>query len=162
MQLFVRTLYGSTRQVEFEPHMNLRDLQERIRALDGQPPAPSRLVYGGRTLQHGRQLSSYGVERDSTVHLIGYLRGGSPVKVKIITDHLACGQEVTIDIEPEAGKDEVKHKLEAVTGVPAEHQKVMLAGIGQLVMADKRTNIQFGSCGQTGGMQLAVMSTGKS
>jgi len=55
-----------------------------------------------------------------------------------MTNHLPCGQEVTIDLEPSAGKAEIKRKLEAATGVPAEHQKVMLSGINQIVMGDKR------------------------
>lgn len=33
---------------------------------------------------------------------------------------------------------QIRAKLEAVTGVPAEHQKVMLSGINQIVMGDKR------------------------
>lgn len=108
-------------------------------------------------------------------------------QVKILTNHLPCGQEVTVDLEPGATKAEVsshsctactaehalstvpstvrhavepgwpkqftgtpatlshlmgemqiRAKLEAVTGVPAEHQKVMLSGINQIVMGDKR------------------------
>lgn len=90
--------------------------------------------------------------------------------MKIVTNHLACGQEVTIDLEPTATKQvcscmlrlcnshlhpranaacssgiilsvrlqEIKQKLEAATGVPALHQKVMLSGINQIVMGDKR------------------------
>lgn len=33
---------------------------------------------------------------------------------------------------------EIKQKLEAATGVPAQHQKIMLSGISQIVMGDKR------------------------
>ena len=60
------------------------------------------------------------------------------LQVKMMTGHLACGHEVTIDLEPNATKEEIKAKLVAVTGVPAEHQKVMLSGINQIVMGDKR------------------------
>jgi ribosomal protein L23 len=60
------------------------------------------------------------------------------VKVKIITNHLPCGQEVTIDIEVNASKDEIKEKLEAVTGVPVASQKLMLSGVNQIVMGDRR------------------------
>jgi hypothetical protein len=60
------------------------------------------------------------------------------LQVKLLTNHLPCGTEVTIDIEASASKDEIKSKLEVVTGVPVEHQKVMLSGINQIVMGDKR------------------------
>jgi ribosomal protein L23 len=56
----------------------------------------------------------------------------------MMTPHLPCGPEVTIDIESNATKDEIKQKLAAATGVPVEHQKVMLSGINQIVMGDKR------------------------
>lgn len=59
-------------------------------------------------------------------------------QVKIITPHLECGSEVTIDIGPDATKDEIRQKLVTATGVPFEHQKVMLSGINQIVMGDKR------------------------
>ena len=59
-------------------------------------------------------------------------------QVDILTDHLPCGREVWIDLEPDMPMHEVKRKLAAATGVPVGHQKVMLSGIGQLVMGDKR------------------------
>ena len=45
---------------------------------------------------------------------------------------------MTIDLDAGAGKDEIRAKLASATGVPAEHQKVMLSGINQIVMGDKR------------------------
>lgn len=84
------------------------------------------------------------------------LLGGKPTKVKLITNHLACGSEVTIDIAPTATKEEIKEKLAEATGIPIEHQKVMLSGINQIVVGDKRTNIGFASCGTASGVQLAV------
>lgn len=60
------------------------------------------------------------------------------MKVKIITNHLPCGQEVTVDLEVDAGKDEIKEKLEAATGVPVASQKLMLSGVNQIVMGDRR------------------------
>jgi len=41
----------------------------------------------------------------------------------------------------------IKKKLEEATGVPVVEQKVMLAGLDELMMGDKRTNIKFGKCG---------------
>lgn len=72
------------------------------------------------------------------ITVTGRLLGGKPVKVKMMTNHLPCGSHVTIDIEEDASKDEIKMKLAEATGVPVEHQKVMLSGINQIVMGDKR------------------------
>lgn len=96
------------------------------------------LVCCGKVLEDGSSLGSCGIINHSTVHLSCRLRGGKPVKVKMLTPHLPCGPEVTIDIETNATKDEIKQKLAVVTGVPVEHQKVMLSSINQIVMGDKR------------------------
>lgn len=84
------------------------------------------------------------------------VRGGKLVKVKMMTDHLPCGPEVQIDIDEHASKNEIKMKLSEKTGVPIEHVKVMLSGINQIVMGDKRTNIGYSSCGYANSVQLAV------
>ena len=102
------------------------------------PAAAQRLVHGSRQLHAGRSLQEAGVGAGATIHMASRLRGGKPVKVKMLTNHLACGKEVTIDIEQTATKDEIKAKLEVATGVPAAQQKVMLSGINQIVMGDKR------------------------
>ena len=60
------------------------------------------------------------------------------MQVKIATNHLSCGQEVTIDIGPDASCSEIKQKLVPVTGVPVEHQKVLISGANQIILADKR------------------------
>ena len=127
-----------------------------MQARGGIPARLQVLTHRGRLLDDAASLAACGVGRHDTLHQTSRLAGGKPVKVRIITNHLPCGQEVTIDIEPSAGKDEIKAKLAAVTGVPAEHQKVMLSGINQIVMGDKRTNVGFTACGSANGVQMAV------
>lgn len=79
-----------------------------------------------------------GIHDQCSIHVACRMQGGKPVKVKMMTNHLPCGPEVTIDIDENASKDEIKMKLAEKTGVPIEHQKVMLSGINQIVMGDKR------------------------
>jgi hypothetical protein len=59
-------------------------------------------------------------------------------QVQLLPDGLPCGKSVTIDIEETTPILEVKRQLLLATGVPIEHQKVMLSAINQLVMGDKR------------------------
>ena len=75
------------------------------------------------------------------------LRGGKPTLVRMMTNHLPCGPEVTIDVEEDEPISVIKKKLAAVTGVPPEHQRVLLGGISQMIMGDKRTSLRFGTCG---------------
>lgn len=60
------------------------------------------------------------------------------VQVQLLPTGLPCGSEVTLDLEPDSPLLEVKRQLQLATGLPVEHQKVMLSGINQLVMGDKR------------------------
>ncbi|GMH43973.1 hypothetical protein BSKO_11907 [Bryopsis sp. KO-2023] len=84
------------------------------------------------------------------------LTGGKPVKVRIITNHLPCGPEVYVDLSVDSSVSELKRKLESATGVPVKYQKVMLAGIGELTMGDKRTNVAFTRCGTANSMYFAT------
>ena len=114
------------------------------------------LTHGGRLLPDGCSMQEVGLSHGAGLQLSARLLGGKPVKVKMMTNHLPCGSEVTIDIEPSASKNEIKYKLAEATGVPIEHQKVMLSGINEIVMGDKRTNIAYTTCGTANGVQMAV------
>ena len=77
--------------------------------------------------------------------------------VKLMTNHLPCGREVKVDFDEKTPVIEVKRQLEAATGIPVIHQKLMLANITQPVLGDKRLPMGFGSVGHcTKGMALAV------
>ncbi len=60
------------------------------------------------------------------------------IQVHVITSSPCGKNEVSIDIEEAATKSEVKKMLVNATGIPYEYQKVVLSGIGQLAVADKR------------------------
>lgn len=46
--------------------------------------------------------------------------------------------EVTIHLTDKAGLLDIKRQLEPLTGIPAAHQKVLLASIADIAVADKR------------------------
>jgi hypothetical protein len=116
------------------PSLPLTSLQVK----SGLPCSYQILTHSGRILDDISTLVEAGIGPHSTVTCTSRLLGGKPTKVKLMTSHLPCGGEVTIDIEKDASKEEIKAKLEVATGVPVEHQKVMLSGINQIVMGDKR------------------------
>ena len=65
-----------------------------------------------------------------------------------------------IDAVQGEAKSSLRKKVEAASGgkYPAEHQKLLMGGIAQLMVADKRGPIEFGTCGWTTGLGLAVMT----
>lgn len=46
---------------------------------------------------------------------------------------------------------------QALTGIPVRAQKVMLAGIGEMVLGDRRTHLGYTHCGSTNSFHLACM-----
>ncbi len=60
------------------------------------------------------------------------------MQVQLLTQGLPCGAEVTINIATDTPLLEVKRQLQLATGIPIQHQKVMLSAINQIVAGDKR------------------------
>ena len=59
----------------------IQPVKTRIQGKEGIPPDQQRLTFDGRSLEDGRELSSYGIQRGTTLYLPGLpvqLRGRSP------------------------------------------------------------------------------------
>lgn len=88
---------------------------------------------------------------------IGTPRTPSPQRVALMTGHLPCGPEVTIDADEDTPKHEMIRQLSRATGVPPEHVVLRLGGLNQLMMGDRRTNVRFNiSCGTSSNIKFAL------
>ncbi|KAK9816396.1 hypothetical protein WJX74_006607 [Apatococcus lobatus] len=152
MQILLRHPSGKTICAQVQPETKVEDILCVARIRNEEAFA----VNQGRALDMHATVHACRLRPNATICIQGRLRGGKPVKVHVLTSSPNNKSEVTIDIEETASKAEVKQKLVSATGIPVEHQKVVLSGIGQLAVADKRSNIGFSSCGSTNGVGLAV------
>jgi ubiquitin len=76
MQIFAKTVTGKIITLEVEPSETIKDLKAKIQDKADIPSRHQRLVFSGRPLEDSATLSTYNIQKESTLHLVLRLRGG--------------------------------------------------------------------------------------
>ena len=77
MQIMIKTLTGKTLCLSVNSNDTVNEIKQKIQQKEGIPLEQQRLVFNGKQLEDGNTIADYGIQADSSIHLVLRLRGGN-------------------------------------------------------------------------------------
>jgi len=123
MQILIKTLSGKVFHLNVEPSDSVENLKAMIEAKQGILLVQQILVYDGRTLENGKELRDYNIQRESTIHIVDKIRQVIQIYIKTLT-----GKTFYLDVEPNESINSLKAKIQEKEDIPKDQQRLVYAG----------------------------------
>ncbi|KAJ4777198.1 Polyubiquitin [Rhynchospora pubera] len=146
MEISIRTWAGKTIILHTNGSETVANLKRIIANKEGISQSKQRLIFGAKILQDSRTLADYNIENESKLNLVlccgkcmllhanlrdhtdrqdlvDRHRGDMFITVKRLT-----GQSDTLEVESTNTVASVKVKIEGMTGIPTDQQRIIFAG----------------------------------
>jgi hypothetical protein len=82
-QFFVRNLAGNHLVFSYSPDIPISQIKQTIFENENIPVDHQRLIFQGKQLEDAKKLSDYGIQSNSTIHLVLRLRGGAEITIEV-------------------------------------------------------------------------------
>lgn len=76
MKINICTLSGSTKPLDVEPNMEIKEIKEKLFQIEGIPPDQQRILYRGAILPDTATVESSRINEGDSLHMVLQLRGG--------------------------------------------------------------------------------------
>ncbi|XP_052217000.1 polyubiquitin-B-like [Dreissena polymorpha] len=129
IKIFARTVTGKTISLEVEPTSSIANVKAMIQDKQGIPPDQQRLMFNGNELEDNCYLSTYNIQRDSTLHV-------QLKSIQIIIVKTTSGTMIPLELFPTDSIESVKTKIQHKEGIHTDMQRLIF---NSLQLADGRT-----------------------
>jgi hypothetical protein len=75
--IFVKSIDGKTRTIQVQTNSTIAEIKQQMQQKEGLSPDDQRLIFAGKNLDDTKTLMDYNIGKDSTIHLVLRVRGGS-------------------------------------------------------------------------------------
>ena len=128
-QIFIKTLQGKNITVEVNDGDSIESVKKKITDIEGIPVDQMRLVFNGKQLEDANTIQDYGIESNSTVHLVLRLRGGGlEGGTKQIFIKTLQGKNITVEVNDGDSIESVKKKITDIEGIPVDQMRLVFNG----------------------------------
>ena len=129
-QIFIKTLQGKTITLDVGDGDTISSIKDKIKDIEGIPCDQQRLVFNGKQLEDANTIADYGIQADSSIHLVLRLRGGGNdgTGSKQIFIKTLQGKTITLDVGDGDTISSIKDKIKDIEGIPCDQQRLVFNG----------------------------------